>query len=51
MKKATGYLDTSVISAFWYDGGDIAMMARRLHSREGWELERRQRNYAGRWNW
>ena len=41
MKKPTVYLDTSVISAFWYEGADIAMMARRLHTREWWELERR----------
>ena len=40
MKKPTLYLDTSIISAYWYDGGDIAMMARRLHTREWWDLER-----------
>jgi hypothetical protein len=42
MKKPTAYLDTSIISAFWYEGGDIAMMARRLHTSEWWDLERRQ---------
>jgi hypothetical protein len=41
MKKPTIYLDTSFISAHWYDGADIAMMARRLHSREWWDTERR----------
>jgi len=41
MKKPSVYLDTSVISAFWYDGTDIAMMARRLHTREWWDIERR----------
>src|SRR6266851_5712003 len=40
MKKPTVYLDTSIISAFWYEGADIAMMARRLHTREWWDLER-----------
>ena len=40
MKKPTVYLDTSIISAYWYAGSDIAMMARRLHTREWWDLER-----------
>jgi hypothetical protein len=40
VKKPTVYLDTSIISAFWYEGADIAMMARRLHTREWWDLER-----------
>jgi hypothetical protein len=41
MKKPTVYLDTSIISAFWYEGADVAMLARRLHTREWWDLERR----------
>src|SRR6266571_1516270 len=41
MKKPTAYLDTSIISAFWYEGADVAMLARRLHTREWWDLERR----------
>src|SRR6266851_5727153 len=41
MKKPTIYLDTSLISAYWYEGADVAMLARRLHTREWWELERR----------
>src|SRR2546425_8977396 len=40
MRKPTVYLDTSVISAFWFEGADVAMLARRLHTREWWELER-----------
>jgi hypothetical protein len=40
VKKPTVYLDTSVISAFWYEGADVAMLARRLHTREWWDLER-----------
>jgi hypothetical protein len=42
LKKPTLYLDTSIISAYWYDGGEIAMMARWLHTREWWDLERTQ---------
>jgi hypothetical protein len=41
LKKATVYLDTSVVSALYYEGADVAMLARRLHTREWWDLERR----------
>lgn len=41
MKQPTVYLETSAISAFWYEGADVAMLARRLHTREWWEAERR----------
>jgi hypothetical protein len=41
MKKPTTYLDTSIISACWYEAADVAMLARRLHTREWWDLERR----------
>lgn len=41
MKKPTVYLDTSIVSAYWYEGRDVAMLARRLRTREWWELERR----------
>lgn len=40
MDKPSVYLDTSIISAYWYDGGDIASIARRLKTREWWDLER-----------
>lgn len=40
-KKPTVYLDTSFISAFWYEGADVAMLARRMHTCEWWDLERR----------
>ncbi len=40
MKKPTIYLDTSLISAYWYEGADVAMLARRLKTREWWDLER-----------
>lgn len=41
MAKPTLYFDTSVFSAYWYEGGDVAMLARRLHTREWWEQERK----------
>lgn len=40
MKKPSVYLDTSVLSAYWYEGANVAMLSRRLHTREWWELER-----------
>lgn len=40
MKKPTLYFDTSVISAYWYEGADVAMLARRMHTREWWDAER-----------
>ena len=36
----TIYLDTSIISAYWYKGSNVAMLARRLHTREWWDGER-----------
>lgn len=41
MKKPTIYLETSTISAFWYEGAHVPMLARRLHTREWRDLERR----------
>jgi hypothetical protein len=41
MKKPSLYFDTSVISAYWYEGADVAMLARRLHTREWWDQERK----------
>jgi hypothetical protein len=41
MHKPTVYLDTSIISAYWYDGGDVASQARRLKTREWWDRERK----------
>lgn len=40
MKKPTVYLDTNIASAFWYEGSDVAMLSRRLRTREWWDLER-----------
>src|SRR5437868_3525568 len=41
MKKPSIYLDTSIISAFWHESPDVSMLARRFHTREWWDLERR----------
>ena len=40
MPKPTVYLDTSIISAFWYKGADSVMSMRRARTREWWEWER-----------
>lgn len=40
MNKPTVYLDTTIISAYWYEGTDVASFARRLKTREWWEFER-----------
>ena len=39
MKKPTVYLDTTIISAYWYQGADVASLARRSKTREWWEAE------------
>ena len=41
MKKPSVYLDTSIISAYWYEGTDVGMQVRRMRTREWWDLERR----------
>ncbi len=41
MDKPTVYLDTNIISAYWFEGNDVAAAARRLHTRQWWSLERR----------
>lgn len=41
MDRPTVYLDTNVISAYWYEGDDVAAAARRFHTREWWDAERR----------
>jgi hypothetical protein len=40
VKKPRVYLETSAVSALWYDGADVAILARRFHAREWWDLER-----------
>jgi predicted nucleic acid-binding protein len=39
-KKPTVYLDTSILSSYWYEGLDILALGRRLTTREWWETER-----------
>jgi predicted nucleic acid-binding protein len=41
MKKPTLYFDTNIFSAYWYSGDDVAMLARRMHTREWWDSERK----------
>jgi hypothetical protein len=41
MKKPTLYFDTNIISAYWYEGADVAMLARRMYTREWWDAERK----------
>jgi predicted nucleic acid-binding protein len=36
MKKPSIYLDTTVFSAYWYEGHDVYSIARRLKTREWW---------------
>ena len=40
MSSPSVYLDTSFISALWYEGNDVSVLARRFHSREWWDHER-----------
>lgn len=40
MKKPTVYLDTNVISSYWYEGTEILSQGRRIATREWWETER-----------
>lgn len=44
MNKPSLYFDTSIISAYWYEGADVAMLARRMYTREWWDAERKQFN-------
>ena len=41
-KKPTVYLDTTIISSYWYEGTDVLALGRRLSTREWWEAERTQ---------
>jgi predicted nucleic acid-binding protein len=42
MSKPTVYLDTTVISAYWYEGHDVLSLSRRILTREWWEDDRRE---------
>lgn len=39
MNKPTVNLDTSIISAYWYDGTNVLGLARRVKTRDWWENE------------
>lgn len=39
-KKPTVYLDTTIVSSYWYEGSDILALGRRLTTREWWDTER-----------
>lgn len=39
-KKPTVYLDTTILSSYWYEGSDILALGRRLTIREWWDTER-----------
>src|SRR5438445_13005078 len=40
MTKPTVYLDTNIISAYWFTGLDVDGLARRAKTREWWRYER-----------
>jgi predicted nucleic acid-binding protein len=40
MKKPSVYLDTNIISAYWYSGSVVAALARRASTRDWWQSER-----------
>jgi predicted nucleic acid-binding protein len=40
MTKPTVYLDTNIISAYWYSGVDVDGLARRGRTRDWWQHER-----------
>jgi hypothetical protein len=42
MKKPSVYLDTTIISAYWYEGSDVPWFARRRKTRDWWEAESEQ---------
>lgn len=41
MKKSIVYLDTNIVSAYYYDGADVGALSRRLATRDWWAAERR----------
>ena len=40
MTKPSVYLDTNIISSYWYSGANVAGLARRLTTRQWWRTER-----------
>lgn len=41
MPAPTVYLDTNVISTYWYEGADVLGLSRRAITRDWWDTERR----------
>jgi predicted nucleic acid-binding protein len=41
MTKPTVYVDTAIISAYWFEGEDLIVSARRLMTRQWWADERK----------
>ncbi len=39
-KKPTVYLDTTILSSYWYEGADVLAIGRRITTREWWDTER-----------
>ncbi|HPM79448.1 MAG TPA: hypothetical protein PLF81_02050 [Candidatus Anammoximicrobium sp.] len=39
-RKPTVYLDTSIVSSYWYEGTDVLALGRRVTTREWWDTER-----------
>ncbi len=39
-KKPTVYLDTTIVSSYWYEGTDVLALGRRVSTREWWDSER-----------
>lgn len=39
MRKPSVYLDTTIPSAYWYEGGDVLALGRRIVTRDWWEAE------------
>jgi hypothetical protein len=39
-KKPTVYLDTTILSCYWYEGADVLAIGRRITTREWWDAER-----------
>lgn len=39
MRKPSIYLDTTIPSAFWYEGGDVLALGRRIMTRDWWDAE------------
>ncbi len=39
-KKPTVYLDTTILSSYWYEGADVLSIGRRITTRDWWGNER-----------